>query len=175
MKGITARWHVAGAIAFQAGKQHRGGRAPFAALRGGLRPMDTLGRHLLIELWGCRRGTDDCEMVRQALVESVAAVRATILHLHVHAFSPHGVTGVAVLAESHMSVHTWPEHGYVAADVFTCGETADPLEAVEVLRTAFQAECVELRQIVRGTQGEAGRRNRESLDSSYHPRPLPTP
>jgi S-adenosylmethionine decarboxylase len=112
--------------------------------------MDTLGRHLLIELWGCRRATDDCDAVRRAIVDSVEAVKATILHLHVHAFSPYGITGVAVLAESHLSIHTWPECGYVAADVFTCGETAEPLEAVEVLRRAFQAERVESRQLLRG-------------------------
>lgn len=127
--------------------------------------MDTLGRHLLIELWGCRRATNDCDAVRRAIVESVAAIRATILNLHVHAFSPYGVTGVAVLAESHLSIHTWPEHGYVAADVFTCGDTAEPKAAVEVLRAAFQAEHAEMQQLLRGVRPLRTRARREMVES----------
>ncbi len=77
-------------------------------------------------------------------------IGATLLHLHVHAFSPQGVTGVASLAESHLALHTWPEHGYLAADVFTCGEQMQPLALVEVLEQWFEPGSVEVKELKRG-------------------------
>lgn len=93
---------------------------------------------------------DDEDAVRAAVVDAVCALPATLLNLHVHSFSPQGVTAVATLAESHLSVHTWPECGYVAADVFTCGDAADPQAAVDVLKTAFAADVVEVKSVERG-------------------------
>lgn len=113
--------------------------------------MKALGHHLVLELWGCNDGINDTETVRQAILDAVTAANATLLELNVHTFSPHGVTGVAVLAESHLSVHSWPEHGYLAADIFTCGETTRPMEALRVLRQYFEPTFVEAREITRGT------------------------
>lgn len=113
--------------------------------------MEHLGRHVIIELWGCDTGViNDAGLVKTAMLEAVRAANATLLDLNVHMFSPHGVTGVAVLSESHLSVHSWPEYGYVAADVFTCGETTNPRAAAEELQRHFGSTCCEVRELRRG-------------------------
>jgi len=122
--------------------------------------MEHLGQHLIIELWGCNAGINDVQQVRSAMLAAVKAANATLLNIYVHEFSPHGVTGVAVLSESHLSVHSWPEYGYLAADVFTCGETCRPEAAAEVLREYFSPTHVDVKQIERGVppQRKAARR-----------------
>lgn len=112
--------------------------------------MEHLGRHVIIELWGCHNAINDAEQVKAAMLNAVEAAHATLLNIYVHTFSPQGVTGVAVLSESHLSIHTWPEYGYVAADVFTCGETTQPRAAAEVLRDAFGATQTEIKELTRG-------------------------
>lgn len=106
------------------------------------------GTHLIIEVM---KGTGlDCETrIQDAFRKSVEVCGATLLHIHTHKFSPQGVSGVAVLAESHISVHTWPEIGYGAFDVFMCGD-ADPWKAVDVLKEAFETSNVEVRELLRG-------------------------
>lgn len=106
------------------------------------------GIHLIVEITG-GSGLDDVDRIDAALREAVKACRATLLHLHLHRFSPQGVSGVAVLAESHISVHTWPEAGYGAFDIFMCGKS-DPWQAVPVLRAAFKAGAVDVRELRRG-------------------------
>lgn len=106
------------------------------------------GTHLIIEVM---KGTGlDCETrIQDAFRKSVEVCGATLLHIHTHKFSPQGVSGVAVLAESHISVHTWPEIGYGAFDVFMCGD-ADPWKAVDVLKEAFETSNVEVSELLRG-------------------------
>ncbi len=106
------------------------------------------GTHLIIEVIGAR-GLDDERRIEGAFRDCVDACGATLLHIHTHKFSPQGVSGVAVLAESHISVHTWPEVGYAAFDVFMCG-CAEPWKAVEVLRRAFDASEVRVQELLRG-------------------------
>jgi S-adenosylmethionine decarboxylase len=106
------------------------------------------GTHLIIEVVD-GTGLDDEARIEQAFRDCVGTCGATLLHIHTHKFTPQGVSGVAVLAESHISVHTWPEIGYGAFDVFMCGE-ADPWRAVEVLRRAFDAGEVRVRELLRG-------------------------
>jgi S-adenosylmethionine decarboxylase len=107
------------------------------------------GTHLLIDLWGAEN-LDDLEAVDLALRRSVEACGATLLDIYLHRFTPNGgVSGVAVLAESHISIHTWPERGYAALDVFVCG-VCDPYEAIPVLREAFRPERVQLTEQKRG-------------------------
>jgi S-adenosylmethionine decarboxylase len=119
--------------------------------------MDSLGRHLLIELWDCNSAINHPEAVRAAICEGVREIGATLLHLHVHTFSPQGVTGVATLAESHLALHSWPEHGYLAADVFTCGDQVDPRALVAVLEQWFEPGQMEVKELERGRRpGEAG-------------------
>lgn len=111
--------------------------------------MTFAGTHLLIDLWGAIR-LDDLAHVEAALREAVAASRATLLHIHLHHFTPNGgVSGVAVLAESHISIHTWPERRYAALDVFMCGD-ADPQAAIPVLERAFSPARVEVDELRRG-------------------------
>lgn len=112
--------------------------------------MEHLGRHVIIELWGCGEIINDAARVERAMRDAVQAANATLLDIFVHEFSPQGVTGVAVLAESHLSIHTWPEYGYAAADVFTCGSTTKPEAAAEVLRKAFKASNADVRELERG-------------------------
>lgn len=106
------------------------------------------GLHLIIEVIG-GTGLDEESRVAEALQDCVTACGATLLHLHTHRFSPQGISGVAVLAESHISVHTWPDQGYGAFDVFMCGKT-DPWQAVDVLRRAFSATEVQVKELRRG-------------------------
>ena len=111
------------------------------------------GTHLLIDLID-GTGLDDAERVERALRDCVEACGARLLQIHIHRFAPQGLTGVAVLAESHITVHTWPEIGYGAFDVFLCG-AADPMQAVPVLERAFGGTA-RLRAIPRGPDQRAG-------------------
>ncbi|HEY0984257.1 MULTISPECIES: adenosylmethionine decarboxylase [unclassified Schlesneria] len=122
--------------------------------------MEHLGRHVIIELWGCGEIINDAARVERSMRDAVQAANATLLNIFVHEFSPQGVTGVAVLAESHLSIHTWPEYGYVAADVFTCGSTTKPEAAAEVLRKAFKASTAEVRELERGVMPPSIKQNR---------------
>jgi S-adenosylmethionine decarboxylase len=94
------------------------------------------GSHLIIDLWEAE-GLGDRERIENALIDAVREAGATLLHIHLHTFSDGGgISGVAVLAESHISVHTWPEKGYAAFDVFMCGD-AQPRKAMDVFKAAF--------------------------------------
>lgn len=106
------------------------------------------GTHLIIEVVA-GEGLDEEDRIQDAFRECVDVCGATLLHIHTHKFSPQGVSGVAVLAESHISVHTWPEIGYGAFDVFMCGES-QPWKAVEVLRRTFSAGEVRVKELLRG-------------------------
>ena len=107
------------------------------------------GTHLLLDLWGAKH-LDSIERIEQAMRECVEACGATLLHIHLHHFSPSGgVSGVAVLAESHISVHTWPERDYAAFDVFMCGD-AQPENSIAVLKRAFFPRRIEVNEELRG-------------------------
>ena len=107
------------------------------------------GIHLLVELWRARHLTDP-PRIRAVLNEAIQACGATLLSMDLHTFSPNdGVSGVAVLQESHLSIHTWPEFGYAALDVFVCG-TLDPYKAIPVLREGFRPEQMQVMEVKRG-------------------------
>lgn len=106
------------------------------------------GTHLIIEVVN-GTGLDDEARIQNAFRDCVETCGATLLHIHTHKFSPQGVSGVAVLAESHISVHTWPEIGYGAFDVFMCGD-ARPWLAVDVLKAAFGTPDVRVKELRRG-------------------------
>lgn len=107
------------------------------------------GTHLIIDLWDASH-LDDIEHIRTAMIDCVNAAGATLLHLHLHHFTPNnGVSGVAVLAESHISIHSWPERGYAALDVFMCGD-ANPHAAIDVLETAFRPDRIDVQEHRRG-------------------------
>ena len=107
------------------------------------------GTHLIIDLWGAKH-LDELPRMEKALRDAVEAAGATLLHIHLHHFTPNGgISGVAVLAESHISVHTWPERDFAAFDVFMCGD-AEPEQAVFVFNKYFQPEKFNVRNIRRG-------------------------
>src|SRR5262245_50148990 len=107
------------------------------------------GVHLIIDLYEADR-LDDIDHIEETLRRAVAAAGATLLHIHLHHFEPNGgVSGVAVLAESHISIHSWPEANYVALDVFMCGN-ANPDACVPVLRDAFNPKRIAVSEVLRG-------------------------
>jgi S-adenosylmethionine decarboxylase len=108
------------------------------------------GVHLIIDLHEAE-GLDDIDLVEMTLRRCVAAARATLLHIHLHHFHPNGVSGVAVLAESHISIHTWPDARYAALDVFMCGK-AEPDACIPILRQAFKAGRVVVSELLRGVR-----------------------
>ena len=110
-----------------------------------------LGKHLIAELWvRDPELIDNPDVVRESLLAACRKGSFSVINLAVHEFAPYGVTGVVLLAESHMSIHTWPEYGYAAVDVFTCGEEIDPWKAYEFLRDSFGAQRFEAREVTRG-------------------------
>ena len=118
----------------------------FFIIRDGVRYA---GTHLIIDIYGAER-LDELPHVETALRAAVDAAGATLLHIHLHHFTPNGgISGVAVLAESHISIHTWPECGYAALDVFMCGE-ALPHETIEILREAFSPDQIAVEEHMRG-------------------------
>lgn len=114
--------------------------------------MKSVGRHLVLELWECQN-LNSPEIVERALLDIVEALSLTLLSLNVHPFSPIGVTGVAIVSESHVVIHTWPELGYAAVDVFTCGEQRNPDDAVPILREHFAPERIQIMEMTRGLVG----------------------
>ena len=111
--------------------------------------VECAGTHLIIDLIGAN-WLDDIKLIEKTLRECVTVAGATLLHLHLHHFTPNaGVSGVAVLAESHISIHTWPERDYAALDIFMCGD-AKPELCIDVLREAFSADKVVVGEHLRG-------------------------
>lgn len=107
------------------------------------------GTHLLIDVREAEK-LDDINYIDQVLRKCVTAAGATLLSIDLHNFEPNGgVSGVAILAESHISIHSWPEYGYAALDVFMCGD-AQPAKAVPVLKRAFNAGRVDVQEVRRG-------------------------
>jgi S-adenosylmethionine decarboxylase len=107
------------------------------------------GTHLIIDFQHATN-LNDLECIREALIEAIRASNATLLHTHLHSFSgAGGVSGVAVLAESHISIHTWPEYGFAALDIFMCGK-CNPYLAIPVLRRAFAPKEAKVQEFLRG-------------------------
>ena len=112
--------------------------------------MDTHSKHLLVEFRGCDPDKlNDPPLIRQVMHDAAVAAGATVVETVVHAFSPQGVTGVVVVEESHLSIHTWPEASYAAMDFFTCGG-CDPQAARDLVRSALGARSVETLEVHRG-------------------------
>jgi S-adenosylmethionine decarboxylase len=113
--------------------------------------LNALGRHLLVELQDCDREVlDDLGFLRKVVLEAAIACGAVVLGDSFHRFSPQGVSGVVVIAESHLSIHTWPEYAYAAVDIFTCGTTVEPRKAAEVLIEKLGSKNPSLTEIQRG-------------------------
>src|SRR5919197_3114353 len=113
--------------------------------------LNALGRHLLIELFDCDLDAiNNVEAVKSALVEAAKRAHATIVDVVFHEFNPFGVSGVVVIAESHLSIHTWPEYRYAAVDIFSCGDVLQPDVAANYLVEQFGAERTSVVELQRG-------------------------
>jgi S-adenosylmethionine decarboxylase len=110
-----------------------------------------LARHTLLELHGCNRALlNSPEDLKTLLKDAVLRGHGTIVTDVFHTFSPHGVSGVVVISESHVAIHTWPEHGYAAVDIFSCGTKLDHTLIREAIHTGLQAAQIEVRELTRG-------------------------
>ena len=115
--------------------------------------LATLGRHCILDAYGCNPiYLDDEDFVRGAIKKAVTCSGATLLQLIAHKFQPQGVTALALLSESHIALHTWPELNYVAVDVFTCGKHTDPDAACTLLKKEFEAESSVIKVFDRATK-----------------------
>jgi S-adenosylmethionine decarboxylase len=113
--------------------------------------LNALGRHILVELYDCDRETlNNLDLIREIMLKAAVDCGAVVLGESFHRFSPQGVSGVVVIAESHISIHTWPEHGYAAADVFTCGTSVNPEIAANVLIEKLNSKNHTSTEIKRG-------------------------
>ena len=114
---------------------------------------EALGEHWILELSGCCAAhLDDVEYVKESAIAACRLAGATFLNLESHRFEPQGVTVVVLLAESHLSIHTWPEKNYAGADIFTCGENMTPGKACEYLAERFSASSRSTVVLERGTK-----------------------
>jgi S-adenosylmethionine decarboxylase proenzyme len=112
--------------------------------------LSTFGTHLLVEYFGCERAVlDDSRRVEDVMRAAAEAAGATVITTAFHRFAPQGVSGVVVIAESHLAIHTWPEHGYAAVDFYTCGP-CEPELAWRSLRAALGARRTEIMRVQRG-------------------------
>ena len=113
--------------------------------------MKALGRHILAEFFDCDPDIlNNAEQVELYMKRAALECGATIVKSVFHTFNPHGVSGVVVIAESHLAIHTWPEYRYAAVDVFTCGDTVDPWIATRALQEYFRAGSIKTVELNRG-------------------------
>lgn len=110
-----------------------------------------LGRHVLAELYNCDSNVlNNVELIEKFMVEAAVECGATVVEKNFHMFSPYGVSGVVIISESHLAIHTWPEYGYAAVDLFTCGDSCNPLVAYEYLKEKFHAASASYSELKRG-------------------------
>ncbi|HWI54359.1 MAG TPA: adenosylmethionine decarboxylase [Desulfobacteria bacterium] len=113
--------------------------------------LNALGRHVLAEIYGCKFDIlNDISKVEDIMVNAALESGAEVREVVFHKFSPQGVSGVVVISESHLAIHTWPELGYAAVDVFTCGDKVNPWDACNFLAQSFGAESVDAKETQRG-------------------------
>lgn len=113
--------------------------------------MIALGKHILLELNHCKHDIlNDLPFIRETMLIAARESGATVLGESFHQFSPQGVSGVIIIAESHLTIHTWPEHGYAGADIFTCGITVEPEKAAEVIIERLQPKTHAIVHMNRG-------------------------
>lgn len=122
--------------------------------RKGSKEMKGLGKHILLELNECNpKLIDDLSFVRKILIAATQKMGATIIDEVFHKFSPQGVTGVIAIAESHLSIHTWPEHGYAAVDIFSCSHKLKPQKAMPLIIEKLECKIPTFLNVCRGIQG----------------------
>lgn len=118
--------------------------------------MQALGRQILVEFYDCDPNVlNDVNLIEKYMVEACDVANATIVKTVVHKFSPYGVSGVVVIAESHVAIHTWPEYNYAAVDIFTCGETISPWTIYKYLENKLKCKNSSMMELKRGLFDDA--------------------
>jgi S-adenosylmethionine decarboxylase len=113
--------------------------------------ISNLGRHILAEFYNCNSNVlNNAELIESAMEEAANECGATVVEKKFHMFSPYGVSGVVIISESHLAIHTWPEYEYAAVDLFTCGDSCDPLVAYEYLKDKLGAGSAIYTELQRG-------------------------
>ncbi len=113
--------------------------------------MKALGQHLILEFYGCNPAAlSSVAKVQEAMLKAARSAGATVIDSVFHNFKPHGVSGVVVIAQSHFAIHTWPEHRYASADLFTCGEKIKPWKAFNTVKKLFRAASFSVINLERG-------------------------
>jgi len=113
--------------------------------------LDTFGRHVIAELWGCNIDKlNDLKYVEKMMVDAALESGAEIREVAFHKFAPMGVSGVVIISESHLTIHSFPEHGYASIDVYTCGDRIDPNVAAQYISKQLEASKIESVKVVRG-------------------------
>lgn len=107
------------------------------------------GIHVVADFWN-GKSIENPKALKDVLIKAAKAANATPLEISIHKFSPQGITGVVLLAESHIAIHSWPEYDYMAVDIFTCGDKSAPQKALDYLRQEFQPKKVDSKKINRG-------------------------
>lgn len=113
--------------------------------------MDTMGRHVISELWGCNiEKLNNMKFIEETFVDAALRSGAEVREVAFHKFAPHGVSGVVIISESHLTIHSFPEHGYASIDVYTCGDRIDPNVAANFIAEALEADTRENVELPRG-------------------------
>ena len=121
--------------------------------------MHALGTHLLVELRDCNpKILKDLTKVKNALVSAAKEAQATIIDISFHEFNPFGISGMVIIAESHLSIHTWPEYSYAAVDIFTCGDLIKPEVAASFLIREFESKTPSIVELKRGILSPANKK-----------------
>ncbi|HOJ49383.1 MAG TPA: adenosylmethionine decarboxylase [Spirochaetota bacterium] len=127
--------------------------------------MKKLGTHLIAEFYGCdARKISKVSYVKEAMEEAALKANATIVQSTFHQFNPYGVSGVVIIAESHLSIHSWPEYGYASIDVYTCGDHVDPWITLRHLEKSFGASDIEVMELPRGRESKIKIKNIENYN-----------
>lgn len=119
--------------------------------------MKSLGRHILAEFFNCDKDIlNDPTQIEKLMIDAAKEANATVLSTSVRTFEPFGVSAVVIIAESHLTIHTWPEYGYAAVDFFTCGDQADPWKADSFLSKELKAKKTTEKEVLRGIVSDLG-------------------
>lgn len=121
--------------------------------------MKALGIQLAVELFDCDENLlNNDRLLEQSLIEAATNAGATVVGSVFHQFNPHGISGAIIIAESHIAIHTWPEYGYAALDIFTCGSSIEPREIADAIKDSLHARSMHISRLLRGvTVGEQER------------------
>lgn len=126
--------------------------------------LEQLGRHILVEYYNCNKEIlNSYDKVEEYMLQAAKEANATVVASTFHMFNPWGVSGAVIIQESHLTIHTWPEYGYAAVDLFTCGDTVNPWDAFEYLEKNLKAEKADYTEVSRGIVERIRKNAKEDL------------